>query len=141
MQLLLLADPSEALVRRYAAEGIVFGAAVKNEAVGVYVLFDHGRGTWELKNIAVAATHHRLGIGYQLLTHALRQAQQLGADTLEVGTGDTGAGQIAFYEKAGFRRHRVDKGFFLRNYPEPVMENGLQHKDMIFLSKNLKVTE
>lgn len=140
--LLLLADPSPELVRDYIKNGYLFGAVEGDQIVGVYVILDHseteGRtGVWELKNIAVDPAHQRKGVGQKLLDHAAKQAMSMGAKVLEVGTGDAGAGQLAFYEKAGFKRTRVDHGFFLRNYNEPVMENGQQHTDMIFLSKTL----
>lgn len=144
--LLLLADPSPELVRAYIQDGYLYGATDGDSIVGVYVIVDHsgegdgesGRdGVWELKNIAVDPAHHRKGIGRLLLDHAAKQARSMGAKALEVGTGDAGGGQLAFYESAGFQRTRVDKGFFLRNYDEPVMEEGRQHKDMIFLTKTL----
>lgn len=146
MKLLLLADPSLELVEAYVRAGHVVGATIDGAPVGVYVLVNNGQNAdgayvWELKNIAVAPTHHRTGIGHRLLAHAEGEAKALGASIIEVGTGDAGVGQLAFYENAGFCRDRVDEGFFLRNYDEPIIENGLQHKDMIFLTKHLGETK
>ncbi|WP_331435775.1 hypothetical protein [Photobacterium gaetbulicola] len=49
-----------------------------------------------------------------------------------MGTGTFGY-QLAFYQREGFRVVGIDKDFFLDHYDEPVMENGIQHKDMLRL--------
>lgn len=137
LPLLLLADPSEKLVRDYVKTGICVGAVLNEDIFGVYVLLDHGEGLMELKNIAVAETLQGQGFGKQLLEHAIETARRAGAGALEVGTGNSSLAQLRFYEKAGFQRHRVDEGFFLRNYEQPIFENGMQCTDMIFLIRDL----
>ncbi len=137
LPLLLLADPSEKLVRDYLETGVSVGASLNEEIVGVYVLLLHGEGLMELKNIAVAETMQGQGFGRRLLEHAIATARQTGARTLEVGTGNSSLAQLRFYEKAGFRRHRVDSGFFLRHYEQPIFEDGIQCTDMIFLMRDL----
>ena len=134
---MLLADPSEPLVRAYAKQGIVAGALLDDVPVGVYVLVKHSATLMELKNIAVVETLQGKGFGKRLLDHAVETARKQGAVTLEVGTGNSSLDQLAFYEKAGFRRARMDEGFFLRNYDEPIYENGMQCTDMIILSQDL----
>ncbi|WP_308364978.1 MULTISPECIES: hypothetical protein [unclassified Microbulbifer] len=52
---------------------------------------------------------------------------------LEVGTGTFGY-QLTIYQRQGFRVERIDKNFFLKNYPEPIVENGIQHRDMLRLT-------
>lgn len=133
---MLLADPSEDLVQAYATAGTVVGATVSGDAVGVYVLVDQGTGLMELKNIAVAENMQGRGLGTILLADALERARGRGALRLEVGTGNSSLNQLRFYEAAGFRRDRVDTGFFLRNYPEPIYENGIQCTDMVILSRD-----
>ena len=117
--------------------GTVVGALFEGEPVGIYVLTEHKDGLMELKNIAVSSDSQGQGIGKLLLAHAVETAREMGAKRLEVGTGNSSLDQLAFYEKAGFRRTRVDVGFFLRNYNEPIFENGMQCTDMIFLSQDL----
>lgn len=137
LDLLLLADPSEEMIRAYTKAGTVITAFMEEQPVGVYVLVDHGHGLLELKNIAVSESFQGRGIGKRILAHAVETATETGAKRLEVGTGNSSTGQLAFYENAGFRRVRVDEGFFLRNYDEPIYENGMQCTDMIFLSQDL----
>lgn len=137
LELLLLADPSEELVRGYANPSNTVGATLDGAPIGVYVLLDKGDQLMELKNIAVHPEWQGKGLGKILITHAMERAGDRGARRMEVGTGNSSLDQIAFYEKAGFTRDRVDKGFFLRNYAEPIFENGMHCTDMIYLMKTI----
>lgn len=137
MDLLLLADPSEALVRSYAHQGITVGATRLGNPIGVYVLLQHSQDLMELKNIAVHTDWQGKGLGKILLYNAIERAGDLGAMKIEVGTGNSSFDQIRFYEKAGFVKHRVDEGFFLRNYDDPIYENGIQCTDMIVFAREI----
>ena len=37
---------------------------------------------------------------------------------------------MAFYQRYGFRVTSIDHDFFVKNYPEPIFENGIQLFDM-----------
>ncbi len=137
MELLLLADPSEALVRGYTKQGITVGAMHLGTPIGVYVLLSHSQDLMELKNIAVHPDWQGKGLGKILLYNAIERAGDLGAKRVEVGTGNSSLDQIRFYEKAGFVKDRVEEGFFLRNYAEPIFENGMQCTDMIVFSREV----
>jgi ribosomal protein S18 acetylase RimI-like enzyme len=137
MELLLLADPSETIVKEYAARGECFVAELENKIVGVYVLLPTRPETIELVNVAVAEELHGRGIGKQLVVDAIKVAREKGYKTIEVGTGNSGVGQLALYQKCGFRIVGVDLDFFVRHYPEEIYENGIQCRDMIRLSQDL----
>jgi ribosomal protein S18 acetylase RimI-like enzyme len=137
MDLLLLADPSEALVRDYIADGLLFSADWDGVTVGVFVLIRHDDTLWELKNIAVAEEWQGKGVGKALLAAACAKAREMGAEALEVGTGNSSLGQLAFYQKAGFRMQRIARNYFTLNYSEPIVENGIACRDMVILSKPL----
>lgn len=135
--LLLLADPSEALVREYLAGGRLYAASWDDVTVGVFVLVPVEDALWELKNIAVSPEWQGKGVGKTLLADAIDTARMLGAKTLEVGTGNSSIGQLAYYQKAGFRMDRIAKNYFTLNYDEPIFENGIQCRDMVFLKMDL----
>lgn len=135
--LLLLADPSENLVREYISRGHCFVAEMNKDIVGVYVLLRTRPETIEIVNIAVEENHQGKGLGRQLLKHAIQNGKLLGAKTIEVGTGNSSVGQLALYQKCGFRITGVDRDFFVRHYSEEIYENGIQVKDMIRLSLDL----
>lgn len=87
-------------------------------------------------NIAVYPSNQQRGIGTQLLETVIDKMKEAGVKSLEVGTGIFGY-QLTFYQRQGFRVDCIDKGFFLKNYPEPIFENGVQHKDMLRLTLEL----
>ena len=137
MELLLLADPSERLVEDYVRRGICYVAQEGEATIGVYVLLPTRPDTVELVNVAVDEAIQGRGIGKRLVLHAVEQASKLGYATIEVGTGNSSIGQLALYQKCGFRMVSIDRDFFLRHYEEPIYENGMQVLDMVRLSQDL----
>ncbi|WP_201716318.1 GNAT family N-acetyltransferase [Rossellomorea arthrocnemi] len=137
MELLLLADPSEEIVKEYVSRGECFVAELEKKTVGVYVLLPTRPETVELVNVAVAEKMHGKGIGKQLVMDAIKVARERGYKTIEVGTGNSGVGQLALYQKCGFRIVGVDLDFFIRHYPDEIFENGIQCRDMIRMSQEL----
>ncbi|RAT95012.1 GNAT family N-acetyltransferase [Brevibacillus sp. Leaf182] len=137
MDLLLLADPSVRLVRDYLQRGQCYVAILEDSIVGVYVLIPTRPDTIELVNVAVDEAHHGKGIGKKLVLHSIDVAKSLGYKTIEVGTGNSSVGQLALYQKCGFRMNWIDRDFFLRHYEEEIYENGIQVVDMVRLSQDI----
>jgi ribosomal protein S18 acetylase RimI-like enzyme len=137
MDLLLLADPSLKLVEEYVKRGDCFLAEIDSEIIGVYVLLPTRTDTVELVNIAVSEKHHGKGFGKKLVMDAIKTARTKGFKTIEIGTGNSSIGQLALYQKCGFRIVKVDLDFFVRHYPFEIFENGIQCRDMIRLSQDL----
>jgi ribosomal protein S18 acetylase RimI-like enzyme len=137
LHLLLLADPSLSLVEAYLKRGQCFVAEVENCIIGVYVLLQTRPETVELVNIAVDENQQSKGIGKQLVYHAIQNARLHGAKTIEVGTGNSSVGQLALYQKCGFRITGIDRDFFIRHYSEEIVENGIKVVDMIRLSLDI----
>lgn len=137
MNLLLLADPSREVVEEYVNRGECFIAEIEQHTIGVYVLLPTRPGTVELVNVAVVEGQHSRGIGKQLVLDAIKVAKTKGYKTIEIGTGNSSIGQLALYQKCGFRINGVDMDFFIRNYSERIFENGIQCRDMVRLSQDL----
>lgn len=135
--LLLLADPFKSKVEEYLKRGECHVAEWDGSIVGVYVLLPTRPDTVELVNIAVCEEHQGKGIGKKLVNHAIENATLLGYKTIEVGTGNSGVGQLALYQKCGFRIVGIDRDFFIRHYPEKIFENGIPCRDMVRLSQDL----
>ncbi|MCY0900960.1 MAG: GNAT family N-acetyltransferase [Firmicutes bacterium] len=133
MDLLLLADPSSEIVQGYLGRGKVYVCAEADAILGVYVLLSTRPETIELVNVAVAPERQGQGLGKRMVLHAIETAKRTGCSTIEVGTGNSGVGQLAFYQKCGFRITGVDLDFFVRHYPGPIVENGIVCRDMIRL--------
>ncbi|QFG00620.1 GNAT family N-acetyltransferase [Psychrobacillus glaciei] len=137
LDLLLLADPSETLVKKYVDRGQCYIVEQDGETIGVYVLLPTRPETVELVNIAVAEQHQAKGIGKALVLDAIQKAEQQGYKIMEVGTGNSSIGQLALYQKCGFRITGVDKDFFTIHYEEEIVENGIVCVDMIRLGRQL----
>jgi len=134
--LLLLADPERAVVEQYIGDGLIYVAELEDDVIGVYVLCQQGDSALELKNVSVDKGYQGRGFGKRLVLDAVAQAKALGASSLHLGTGNSSFLQLALYQKCGFRIVGVDRDFFVRNYQNPIYENGIQCRDMILLSMN-----
>lgn len=141
MELLLSADPSQRLVEEYLQRGDCYVAEVDNQIIGVYVLAATSLDTIELINIAVLEAWSGKGFGKQLVMNAIERATKEGYKVIEVGTGNSSIGQLALYQKCGFRMDAVEKDFFLQHYSEEIWENGIQCRDKIQLSQQLDITK
>ena len=91
----------------------------------------------EIVNVAVAEDHQVKGIGKILVNDAILVAKTQGYKTIDIGTGNSSIGQLALYQKCGFRIVSVDHNYFIKHYSEEFYENGIQCIDMIRLSKEL----
>jgi len=56
---------------------------------------------------------------------------------LEIGTGNSGFGQIALYERCGFVRCGIDVDYFRKHSPTPIFENGVECRHMVRLHMEL----
>ena len=137
IELLLLADPSREMVEEYVKRGECFVAEMEQQTIGVYVLLPTRPETVELVNIAVVAEQQGKGIGKRLVMDAIQVAKTKGYKTIEIGTGNSSLGQLALYQKCGFRIVGVDRDFFVRHYQDEIFENGIQCRDMVRLSQDL----
>jgi ribosomal protein S18 acetylase RimI-like enzyme len=135
--LLLLADPSEELVSAYLNDNFCYVADLDNSVVGIIVLFPKSEDIIEIMNIAVSEYIQGKGIGSKLIKHGIEAAKEKGFKTVEIGTGNSSISQLALYQKAGFRIVGIDQDFFVRHYPEPIYEHGIQCRDMIRLSMQI----
>ena len=141
MPLLLLAD-AEPQVRGYLQHGDLFALRGPDCApLGVtLVLPDSAEpGTAELKAVAIDPTQHHRGLGRRMLASVLADLRAHGFHRAVVGTSNAGIGQIAFYQKAGFRLWRIERDYFTpeKGYDPDERENGLPHRDMIWFDQDL----
>lgn len=136
-ELLLLADPSKKLVEEYLKDGQIYVAVIDDKIVGEYVLLDRGTGLVEIMNIAVDEKFQGQGIGKQLIMHAIQIAKESGFKVIEIGTSNASHAQLSLYQKCGFKINHIEKNFFIDNYKEEILENGVCCVDMIMLSQDI----
>ncbi len=137
IDLLLSAVPYLPLLREFLNIWHSFVAVTHKQVIGFHVLLATEPETVELVNVAVAGKYQSTGIGKLLVKDAIEKAKTKGFKTIEVGTGNSSIGQLALYQKCGFRITGVDKDFFIRNYEEEIYENGIQCQDMLRLAQEL----
>jgi ribosomal protein S18 acetylase RimI-like enzyme len=139
--MLLQADEPEPL-RAYLQQGELYVLRdVGGEPVGaILVIMEADEpGTAELRNVAVAADRHGQGLGRQLLARAQDDLRRRGIRRVIVGTSNAGIGEIAFYQKCGFRLWRIERDYFTpeRGYDPKKLEGGLVHRDMVWFDRDL----
>lgn len=147
--LLLLADESEPAVRSYYQEGDLFvyeeagggGREAEGEptVLGIVLAIPKGDDTVELKAVAVTPERHGQRIGQRMLAAVLAELRRRDIPRVIVGTGNSGIGQLAFYQKAGFRLSHIERDFFSpeRGYAEGIEENGILLRDMVWMDQSL----
>jgi ribosomal protein S18 acetylase RimI-like enzyme len=138
--LLLLADESETAVKGYINTGDMYSIHLNGVLAGVIQFVPLSDQVVELKNVAILPEFRGEGIGKSVIQEALDLKKEQGVKEVIVGTANSSIGNIAFYQKAGFRMCGIKKDFFA-SYPEPIFENGIRALDMIMFEKILRKEE
>ena len=133
LELLRLAD-EEKMIERYLERGVLF-ALYDGGLKSACVVTREGGGLCEIQNLATWPAHQRKGYASALVEHIFHYYKEE-CKTMVVGTGDSPR-TILFYEYCGFTvSHRV-KDYFPLHYESPVLENGVQLFDKVYLKKEL----
>jgi ribosomal protein S18 acetylase RimI-like enzyme len=136
LPLLRLADDSETAVRGYLQLGDLY---VFDDGAGVILAIPLPDGSVELKAVAVDEALHGRGVGTRMLRAVLAELKARGVTRVVVGTANAGVGELAYYQKSGFRLWRIERDFFTpaRGYPETLVENGIRLRDMVWMDQEL----
>ena len=141
LPLLFLADSAEDHVRAHVDDGHLFALVVDESMVGAVqaVATEGDRDTVELTLVAVGEAHQGKGLGRRRLVLVLEELRGLGFRRALVGTSNAGIGQLAFYQRCGFRMLSVERDYFDadRGYDGTEMENGIVHRDLVWFDQSL----
>ncbi|WP_413665255.1 GNAT family N-acetyltransferase [Microbulbifer sp. CNSA002] len=132
LYLLLEADPSKKKIDSYLPESWCFAAIDAGVVEGICVVKEIDTAIAEIFNISVSPEMRQQGIGSKLLKFSLSELITRGVHRVELSTGTFGY-QLTFYQRHGFRVETVIKDYFLHNYDQPIIEDGVQHKDALRL--------
>ena len=140
LPLLLLADESLDQVRSYMQSGELYALVERDgNAVGIVLTIPAEHGAVELKAVAVDQAQQNRGIGRRLLAAVIEDLRKRGVRRAIVGTANAGIGQLAYYQKAGFRLSHIERDFFspARGYPTVMEDNGIRLRDMVWMDLEL----
>lgn len=136
IEYLLLADDSEVAVNNYINDGDMFSVSYGNEIAGVALFTFHPNRIVELKNIALSPKYRGKGLGKFIINKSVELYRKREFNKMIVGTANSSIGNLAFYQKAGFRMSEIKKDFF-KDYPSPIIEEGIRALDMVMFEKSL----
>lgn len=131
LPLLLIGDESEKMILKYLDKGRLFVGKMEKRTVAVCVVIIVNQNTVEIKNLAVEPDYQKHGLGHRMLSFI--ESEYIGK-TIILGTGETPS-TLQFYKSAGYSYSHKIPNFFTDNYPEPIIEEGITLKDMIYLKK------
>jgi GNAT superfamily N-acetyltransferase len=135
--ILLQAEGSEGALRWSLAKlsDVIYRAELGGQLVGAATM-QWRDDPCELIELAIAPERHGQGLGRQLVAWLLEEARRRGKRQLLVGTANASIGNIAFYQKCGFRMDHIRKDYFWY-YREPHYENSIQIRDMLVFQYDL----
>ena len=130
------ADEDDDRIRaEMAAPGrVTYRATLGGDTVGAAVMRWEPHES-ELLYIVVSAK--RRGHGKELVAHLLDEARERNVESVIVGTANCSLGNIAFYQRCGFRMDSVRRDYFAYIDP-PISENGIEMRDMLVFRVQLR---
>lgn len=133
--LLLEADPSKAMIETYVKQSELLEVRQEGQVIGLLVLKQIETGVSEIMNLSVAPLFQKRGIGRQLIEQAIAHSKERNDQKIIVATGTTSLGPLLLYQKCGFRIEAIERDYFTKYYTEKLIENGVQLKDRLRLSR------
>jgi GNAT superfamily N-acetyltransferase len=135
--ILLQAEASERALRWSLANlsDAVYRMDADGQPVGAATMQWRG-DPGEIMELAIAPERHGQGRGKQLVAWLVAEARRRGKSAVLVGTANASIGNIAFYQKCGFRMDQVRKDYFWY-YRDPHYENGIQVRDLLVFRYDL----
>ena len=136
LPLFLLADESAQQVQSYMNAGDLYVYSSDDGIVaGIVLAIPKEPDVVELKAVAIDVQLQGQGIGKRMLIDVLAELRELGCKRVVVGTANAAIGQLAFYQKAGFRLLSIERDFFspVRGYADVIEELGIRIRDMVWM--------
>lgn len=131
LSLLLDADPDIKKIEKYLNKGRCFGLFLNGVLIAEYVLKTNKKDkSAEIVNLAVAKEYRRQGYARVLIKDALARSEEEGWKTVEIATGKDSF-QQKFYQSCGFEVYCVEENYFPEYYPSPIIDEGVELKDLV----------
>jgi ribosomal protein S18 acetylase RimI-like enzyme len=141
IDLMRLADDSEKQVREYLHQGRLFVLQEKGAAapVGQLLVVQAPNSRPEIKSLSISANRQGKGLGRLLVGEVLSTLKREGIQQVTVATSTADIGNIAFYQKAGFRCLKIERNAFTSDngYADGLRSNGILVRDKIWFDLEL----
>ena len=72
-----------------------------------------------------------------MILNVVEWSRSQGYARLLVGTGNSSIGNLAFYQKCGFRFLRIERDFFSKRDDSPIYEEGILCRDLLLFEMDL----
>jgi GNAT superfamily N-acetyltransferase len=139
--LLLLAEPGERALRwslAHLSDAVyrldVAGAPDGARAAAATLRWEGDPS--EIVELAVAPAWQGRGLGRRFLDWIVAEASHRGKRAVEVGTANASLGNLAFYQRCGFRMHHVRRDYF-SYYRTPRIEHGIEVRDLLVFRRDV----
>jgi len=139
LPLLFLADDAHAHVRDHRDDGDLFVYRDGADLLGAVQAVARDGGEVELTLVAVDEDRQGAGHGAAMLEAVVAALAARGTARVVVGTAAAGVGTIRFYQRCGFRMHRVERDYFdpARGYDGTEMIDGVPVRDLVWFDRDL----
>lgn len=135
-QLLLVADPDKEMIDKYIYSSDCILTVSNQLPVGVIVVQKQSGDSAEIMNLAVDENYQRQGIARKLMEYICNiWVKENNIRKVNICTGTSAPGPLMLYQQLGFDIVSFDPDYFIRNYPEPIWENGIQCKHRVIMEK------
>ena len=135
MEILLIGDEDELMINKYLEQSTFFVLYDNDILTSICAVIEIDSETVEIKNLATYPEYQNKGYASKLLDYVCNRYKEK-FRTVILGTGENET-TLNFYKKRGFVETRRIMNFFTDNYSHPIVENGKQLVDMIYLKKSL----
>ena len=155
--LMLMADPNRQTINNYLPACRVFTMVQEGAVIATALLFGSSKSMTprlqscvkarasefalsaddaEIVNIAVAEDFQGRGLGKDLIEYCIQVARKSRYKKLWIATANSSLSQMGLYQKMGFRMDHIIPSYFA-DYPQAIVENGIQCVDMVRLQRAL----
>jgi N-acetylglutamate synthase-like GNAT family acetyltransferase len=139
LELFRMADDSEEAIAEYMHEGRLFALWGEGRIVGHVQVVAREDGEVELRSLAMFAAVRGTGLGRAMVMGVLDTLAREGVRRVWVATASADIGNLAFYQRVGFRMHSIERDAFTveRGYAIGLEVDGIRVRDRVWFDREL----
>lgn len=132
-EVLLESDPNINLVTNYLNNGRLFVYLVDEVIVSYIVTKEIDDNTVEIKNLLTVENYRNHGYARELIKYI--ESLYVGK-TILIGTANSSMTNMMLYTKLGYTFSHKIEDFFIKYYPNEIIENGIKTTDLMYFKKD-----